>query len=216
MPCLRGNLSYQLNPGIDGVEEGAGRVDELADGRGRGAGDEPEDLLRAGPSHRGPRDPRRPPGDASPASPFPAALLGSEAAQTSKLLLLPARGFAESGRQPGLGVAALAARRGRGRDSEWRGRRWTAAAIGFSAPGSLRRPCAAGAKDNSGVPNVIAVAYVRPVSVGPEPSSHGPSSMAFLLDVPKLFLQQKLNKILYIRKDDLKHANSAGFLEKFI
>lgn len=105
---------------------------------------------------------------ASPASPFPAALLGSEAAQTSKLLLLPAPGFAESGSQPGLGVAALAARRGRGRDSEWIGRRWTAAAIGFSAPGSLRRAVRGRGKDNSGCRNVIAVAYVRPVSVGPD------------------------------------------------
>lgn len=44
------------------MEEGAGGVDELADGRGRGAGDEPEDLLRADPAHRGARDPRGPPG----------------------------------------------------------------------------------------------------------------------------------------------------------
>lgn len=72
----RGNLSYQLNPGIDGVEEGEGRVDELADGRGRGAGDEPEDLLRAGPSHRGPRDPRRPPGDRIPRLALPRGLAG--------------------------------------------------------------------------------------------------------------------------------------------
>ena len=44
------------------MEEGARGVDELADGRGRSAGDEPEDLLRADPAYRGAWDPRGPPG----------------------------------------------------------------------------------------------------------------------------------------------------------
>lgn len=42
------------------MEEGARGVDELADGRGRGAGDEPEDLLRADPANRRAWDPRGP------------------------------------------------------------------------------------------------------------------------------------------------------------
>jgi hypothetical protein len=58
---MRVRAVYQLEAGVDGVEEGARGVDELADGRGRGAGDEPEDLLGADPAHCGARDPRGPP-----------------------------------------------------------------------------------------------------------------------------------------------------------
>ena len=46
------------------MEEGARFVDELANGRGRSAGDKPEHLLRARPrtARRHPRDPLCPPG----------------------------------------------------------------------------------------------------------------------------------------------------------
>jgi hypothetical protein len=61
-------LSYQLDARVDCVEEGPWGVDELADGRGRGAGDEPQHLLRPRPcpAHRGARDPLRPPGSGLP------------------------------------------------------------------------------------------------------------------------------------------------------
>jgi len=63
--CWResGDATYQLDARIDGMEEGARAVDELADGRGRGAGDEPEHLLgarRRPGACRGARDPLHP------------------------------------------------------------------------------------------------------------------------------------------------------------
>jgi hypothetical protein len=56
--------TYQLDARVDGVEEGARFVDELANGRGRSAGDKPEHLLRARPrtARRRARYPLRPPG----------------------------------------------------------------------------------------------------------------------------------------------------------
>jgi len=57
------DATYQLDARVDGMEEGARAVDELADGRGRGARDEPEHLLgarRRPGACRGARDPLHP------------------------------------------------------------------------------------------------------------------------------------------------------------